>query len=625
MGGARAVLVNANRFMSLGEMNALRLPDGFLDELKSRLRPSDVIGRKVKLKRQGKEWVGLSPFTSEKTPSFYVNDAKGIFKDFSSGLGGDIIMFLMETERLEFMDAVERLAAEAGMEIPKATAHEAERYDRLARLKQACAVAAEFFEDRLASACGTEARGYLLDRRGLDPTAWKRWQLGYAMDDWRALYTHLRSGGFSEDEIIGAGLAKRSDKGGEPYDVFRNRIIFPIADARGDIIAFGGRALDPADKAKYLNSPDSDLFHKSQILYNFKRAREALGYGERGGLIVCEGYMDVIALSEAGFANAVAPLGTALTPDQLQLLWKAGPDPVMCFDGDAAGQRAAGRAIDTALPHVLPDRSVYFCKLPEGEDPDDVLGQPGGREKMTALLAGALPMIEMLWRRERDAEPLDTPERKAGLEARLKQAAGRIDHQGVSSAYARDLLARMRDHFWQQLSAHRRKGKAASTLGPLAGEGHPARTAGLGLVVRAAASPELIDHHGEMLAAAHFPDADVEAVRDAIFDLAKSGQKVDRKVVCAHLTHLGKLRAVSLLQDYPESPVLIAGTPQAREWLIALEHFVHSDDPDPAATGSAMHEADLTPEAWRLLHRRAAERPARLARLNEAAEELDRN
>ena len=204
-----------------------RLPDGFLDELKARLRPSDVIGRKVKLTRRGKEWVGLSPFTNEKTPSFYVNDQKGIFKDFSSGLGGDVIKFLMETERLEFMEAVERLADEAGMELPKASPAEMQVYDKLKRLKEACAAAHTFFMERLKSASGADARSYLENKRGLKPAAWARWGIGYAMDDWRQLFTHLRREGFTEDEIIGAGLAKHSDKGGEPYDVFRNRIMFP--------------------------------------------------------------------------------------------------------------------------------------------------------------------------------------------------------------------------------------------------------------------------------------------------------------------------------------------------------------------------------------------------------------
>jgi DNA primase len=253
----------------------------------------------VKLTKKGKEWVGLSPFTSEKSPSFYVNDQKRIFKDFSSGIGGDVISFVMETERLTFLEAVEKLAEEAGMQLPKASPEAAEEYDHRKRLQAACEAAASYFEDRLHSADGAGARSYL-EGRGLRPAAWKRHRLGYSPDDWRMTIDHLKEKGFTAKEILEAGLAKESDRGGEPYDAFRGRLMFPIADVRGGIIAFGGRALTPDAKPKYLNSGDTPLFHKSNILYRYKVAREALGGGEGGGLIVCEGYMDAIALAEAG-------------------------------------------------------------------------------------------------------------------------------------------------------------------------------------------------------------------------------------------------------------------------------------------------------------------------------------
>jgi DNA primase catalytic core len=329
----------------------VRIPDGFVEELKARIRPSDVIGRKVKLTKKGKEWVGLSPFTNEKTPSFYVNDQKRIFKCFSSGTGGDVINFIMETERLTFIEAVEKLAEEAGMQLPKASPEAAEAYDHRKRLVAACEAAANWFEDRLRSGEGAAARTYL-DGRGLSGDAWKRHRLGYAPDDWRRTRAHLLAQGFTDAELIAAGLIKESDKGGEPFDFFRGRLMFPITDVRGAVIAFGGRGLTPDAKPKYLNSGDTELFHKSAVLYRYKAAREALGAGEGGGLIVCEGYMDAIALAEAGFGQAVAPLGTALTEDQLQLIWKAGPEPVMCFDGDRAGLGAAYRALDRALPFV---------------------------------------------------------------------------------------------------------------------------------------------------------------------------------------------------------------------------------------------------------------------------------
>ncbi|MEM6900039.1 MAG: DNA primase, partial [Pseudomonadota bacterium] len=323
----------SNYFRSV---SGVRIPDGFLDELKSRLQPSTVIGRKVKLKKQGKEWVGLSPFTSEKTPSFYVNDQKKIFKCFSSGLGGDVIKFVQETERLSFMEAVEKLADEAGMALPKATPEAKEAYDRRQRLYDACEAACKFFEDTLRGSLGANARDYL-QGRGLYETAWARHRLGFAPDEWRALIEHLKKKSFNQSEIVEAGLAVQKEGGKEPYDRFRGRVIFPIEDPQGRVIAFGGRGMTPDAKPKYLNSSDTPLFNKSQILYRYKRAREALGHGEDGGLIVCEGYMDAIALTEAGFGHAVAPLGTALTEDQLALLWRVGPEPVLCFDGDRAG------------------------------------------------------------------------------------------------------------------------------------------------------------------------------------------------------------------------------------------------------------------------------------------------
>ncbi len=621
-------------------MSGVRLPDGFLEELKARLRPSDVIGRTVKLQRRGKEWVGLSPFTNEKTPSFYVNDQKGIFKDFSSGMGGDVIKFVQETERLDFMEAVARLADEAGLDLPKATPEEAQREGRRTRLKAACAEAANWFEARLHGQAGLEAQSYLRDRRGLGPDAWRRWRLGHAPNDWRQLREHMLQKGFTDEELADAGLVRRSDKGGEPYDVFRNRIMFPIADGVGDIVAFGGRALDPEDKAKYLNSPETELFHKSRLVYNLKKAREALGYGERGGLIVCEGYMDVIALGEAGFGNAVAPLGTALTEAQLALIWRAGPDPVMCFDGDVAGLRAAHRAVELALPHLQPDRSVYFCLLPEGRDPDDVLRQPGGRDHMAARLGEAIALSEMLWRRERDAEPLDTPERQAGLEDRLQKAAARIQHAGVRAAYERSLRQRMRDHFFAMRRERQGERLAGRRGGPegarnasrsgLTGDADARlrmspKVRGLGLLVRAANNPHLIDHHGETLAEARFPDPDIAAARDALFDLYDRSEALDRVHLSAHLRQSGKERVARLLDEYPDPPTIQPGSAEAREWLIALEQYAAAGRADrPDGPGPCGEDAFATLEDARWRYQRAAERRARQIRMSEAAQDADR-
>ena len=273
-------------------MSAVRLPDGFLDELKTRIRLSDVVGRKVKLKKQGKAFVGLSPFTNEKTPSFYVHDTEGFFKCFSTGLGGDVIKFLQETERLGFMEAVEKLAEQAGMSMPTASPEQKEVYDRRQRLYAVCEAACQFFEDQLRAGGGGEARTYL-QGRGLHPDAWGRHRLGYAPDEWRALLDHLSKKSFSKSEVVEAGLAVRKEGRSDPYDRFRGRVIFPIEDPQGRVIAFGGRGLQPDAKPKYLNSSDTPLFHKGSVLYRYKRARESLGHGEGGGLIVCEGYMAV--------------------------------------------------------------------------------------------------------------------------------------------------------------------------------------------------------------------------------------------------------------------------------------------------------------------------------------------
>ncbi|MEO0982360.1 MAG: DNA primase [Pseudomonadota bacterium] len=587
-------------------MSQIRLPEGFVEELKTRVRPSDVIGRKVKLARRGKEWVGLSPFTNEKTPSFYVNDAKRMFKCFSSGIGGDVIKFLQETERLSFMEAVERLADEAGMVLPTASPEEQAAYDRRARLKAACGAANAFFQARLRDGVGAKARTYLQDKRGLGPDAWTRHGVGYAPDDWRTLFDHLAGQGFTTDEIMGAGLAKTSEKAKEPYDLFRDRIMFPIF-WRGDVIAFGGRALSPDAHAKYMNSPDTDLFHKSRVLYNYDRAKASLGYGERGGLIVCEGYMDVIALHEAGFENAVAPLGTALTEDQLALVWKAGPDPVLCFDGDRAGLGAAYKALNLALPHALPDKSAYFALLPDKMDPDDLI-KAKGRPGMAAELDRALSLFDMLWRREVEAEPLDTPERKAGLEARLKDAVATIKHDAVRNAYDRDVRQRLRDFFWAA-----RKTTGASGARKSARGWRLKTTPGLGLLARAASSPALIERAGEELAAASFSDPDVAAIRDALMDLVHADGKVDRSALNDHLNRSGRTRAAHLLGDYPETPPIDPDGEEGREWLIGLEQFSALTTSSGAGATPA-DDATVSAAAWRRAHQEVAGRQALKAR-----------
>src|SRR5499433_3646590 len=395
----------------------MRFTPQFLDELKARLPVSEVVGRRVKLVRAGREFKGLSPFNKEKTPSFFVNDQKQAWFDFSSGKNGSIFDFLMLTEGLSFPEAVERLAAEAGMPLPRVSHEEEAREEKRRSLADVMEMAAQFFEATLAGRTGAKARGYLADR-SLDPVTQVRFRLGYAPGERFALKEHLGNQGVSVDDMVAAGLLVAGEDIPVPYDRFRDRVIFPITDARGRVIAFGGRALEKDVPAKYLNSPETPLFHKGDNLYNLATARQAAHDGAQ--LIVVEGYVDVIAMVTSGFGGAVAPLGTALTENQLALLWKMADEPILCFDGDRAGQKAAWRAADLALPHLKPGKSLRFALLPEGQDPDD-LARSGGRGAIEEVIGAARGLADIVWSREIEAGNFATPERRAALEARINE------------------------------------------------------------------------------------------------------------------------------------------------------------------------------------------------------------
>jgi DNA primase len=416
----------------------VRFDDNFLDELKSRLRLSDVIGKTVKLRRQGREYAGLSPFTKEKSPSFFVNDDKGFYHDFSSGKHGDLIDFLQETERLSFVEAVERLAGEAGMALPELDPRTAEIEKKQAGLIDWLETAAAWFEAELRRPAGREAREYLI-RRGLPEEEWKRFRLGYAPPGRTTLKDYLVAKGAHPASLVDAGVLIAPEDGGAPYDRFRQRIIFPIADGRGRVVSFGGRALDPEARAKYLNGTETQLFHKGRVLYGLPEARKLLhAGGEAVGLVVVEGYMDVIACQRAGVA-AVASMGTALTEEQMEALWRLHSEPTLCFDSDAAGQRAVGRSVDRALPLLKPGRSFKFTVLTGGKDADDVL-RDEGPEKLKSQLSNTSAFVQKLFERERDLDRLDTPERRAGLKVRLRQAAAAIQDKDLREQYRDDLL-----------------------------------------------------------------------------------------------------------------------------------------------------------------------------------------
>ncbi|HXL13563.1 MAG TPA: DNA primase [Bradyrhizobium sp.] len=421
----------------------MRFTPQFLDELRARLPVSEVVGRRVKLKRAGREWKGLSPFQQEKTPSFTVNDQKGFYHDFSSGKHGDIISFLMETEGVGFAEAVERLASMAGVPLPAVTPDAARHEQRRKTLYDVMELAAKFFIDTLASRNGAKARGYLGDR-GISPATQVQFRIGYAPSDRFALKEHLGAQNIPVEDMIEAGLLYSGDDIPVPYDRFRDRVMFPITDLRGRVIAFGGRALEKDVNAKYLNSPETPLFHKGDNLYNLASARVAAYNGS--SLVVVEGYIDVIAMVGAGFAASVAPLGTALTENQLALLWKMADEPILCFDGDKAGQKAAWRAADMALPQLKPGKSLRFALLPEGQDPDD-LARSGGRGAIEEVISAARGLADVIWSREIEGGTFATPERRAALEARIRELSSGIGDEAVRRYYRQDFSERLQRTF----------------------------------------------------------------------------------------------------------------------------------------------------------------------------------
>ncbi len=530
----------------------MRFDEAFLDEIKSRLRPSDVIGRTVKLQKRGREFVGLSPFTKEKTPSFYVNDDKGQFFDFSSGKTGDLIAFLQESERLSFVEAVERLAAEAGLSLPAPDPRSAEHEKKRQGLSDWMGLAAQWFSRMLAAPPGLAARAYL-ERRGLPAADWERFGLGFAPAGRTGLKDYLVAKGARLAELVEAGLLIAPEDGGAPYDRFRDRIIFPIVEGRGRIVSFGGRAMDPEARAKYLNGPETELFHKGRTLYGLPEARRLLAAAPPDAdppLVVVEGYMDVIACQRAGVA-AVAPLGTALTEEQMDLLWRRHPEPTLCFDGDRAGRQAAFRAMDRALPLLTPGRSFRFSVVEGGKDPDDVLREQGAAA-LRSQLSRTNGFAEMLFRRELEAEPLDTPERRAGLKARLRAAASRIADKDLQSAYRDDLLSR----FEAALPARapsaqggdfRRRGApggrtwidpAPTSLGRSAARRLAAALdlAAAALMKRVLTDPACLDDHLESpFAAGGFGEPDLAGLAKEIIRLRLESEHLDTQGLARHL------------------------------------------------------------------------------------------
>ncbi len=545
----------------------MRFTPEFLEELKNRLPVSEVVGRRVQLKKAGREWKGLSPFNTEKTPSFFVNDQKQAWFDFSSGKNGSIFDFIMLTEGVTFPEAVERLASLAGVALPKVSREDEARQERRKTLHDVVEIAAKYFEATLAAREGAKARGYLADR-GIPPATQLKFRIGYATGERFALKEHLGSHGIPVEDMIETGLLIAGDDIPVPYDRFRDRVMFPIADWRGRVIAFGGRALSPDAQAKYLNSPETPLFHKGATLFNGAVARQATHQGKP--LIVVEGYVDVIAMVSAGYDGTVAPLGTALTEDQLGYLWKMADEPVLCFDGDGAGRRAAFRAVDLALPRLAPGKSLKFALLPEGQDPDDLV-RAGGREAVAEVLASARPLADMLWMRETESSSFDTPERCAALEARIGEITAGIGNEAVRRYYRQDLEGRVRALFSPVLGPAyprergfdpgRRAGREErrdwkrgmrtirepfAPLSPRLGASPLVRGFRSALPPREALillavvhHPWLLETHAEEFSDLEFRHADAEVLRRAILEAGTEESALDSKGLQAALVRRG--------------------------------------------------------------------------------------
>jgi DNA primase len=434
----------------------MRFPPSFLDELKARLQVSDVVGRRVKLKKAGREWKGLSPFQQEKTPSFTVNDQKQFYHDFSTGKHGNIFDFVMETEGVSFPEAVERLASLAGLPLPRTSQEEEHREQRQRSLFDVMELATKYFEQNLASNIGAQARGYLSDR-AIAPSTSVEFRLGYASPNRFGLKEYLGSKGVSVEDMIETGLLIAGDDIPVPYDRFRDRIIIPIHDQRGRVIAFGGRALKNDVQPKYLNSPETSIFHKGSVVFNFHRAREPAH--RAGSVVAVEGYMDAIAIYQAGIKSVVATMGTAFTEEQITTLWRLSSEPVICFDADRAGIAAAHRSIDRILPMLTVGKSFRFVFMLEEKDPDDLIRERGV-EAFRDLLVGSLPLWDVLWSRETEGVNVKTPDTQAALEKKLNVLIRTIRDSSVQTAYTRTCRLQLADLFWQAVRGGKSKNKS---------------------------------------------------------------------------------------------------------------------------------------------------------------------
>lgn len=555
--------------------------EAFLERLRDALPVSEQVGRRVRLQRRGREFTGLCPFHNEKTPSFTVNDDKRFFHCFGCGAHGDVIGWVMQTEGLSFPEAVERLAELAGLPLPERAPEERAAARRRAGLHEVMEAACAWFQEQLAAGAGAEARRYL-EGRGLTAETIARFRLGFAPDRRGLLRQALNARGLDDAQLVEAGLLKRPEEGGELRDYFFGRVIFPITDRQGRVIAFGGRAMAADARAKYLNSPDTPLFEKGRVLYNLHHARQ--GTHDGAELLVVEGYMDVIALAQAGFPAAVAPLGTAVTEEQIRELWRLAPEPILCLDGDAAGQRAAQRAAERALALLRPGCSLRFATLPAGEDPDSLL-RSAGPPAVRALLQAARPLDTLLWEGLLAEHRLDTPERQAALRQAALDLVQRIAEPSVQAAYRSALL----DRYFALLRGRRPgAGRPGAAGGSGGGRGRRGESRGADrkplplprpgaaalrrrpaqiLLALAIVHPHLAVARLEELARPELADPELERLRGAVVDALAAAPDLDFDRLQCHLRGQGFSGSLDRLLG----PDVYTHEPAARPGAVPLE------------------------------------------------------
>lgn len=516
----------------------MSIPKQFIDDIRSRLTLSEIIGKRIKVSRAGRESKACCPFHHEKTPSFTINDQKGFYHCFGCGAHGDVVGFVMQHDNLSFMDAVETLAAQAGLQVPQSTPEEKEKFEKQKSLYDITEAAAKWFENQLFSKSGKEALQYLIGR-GLSEETIRNFRIGYAPFEYYAsedvnYVIALKNQKFEFKDMEEVGLAKASAKGEYPF--FRGRIIFPVSDQRGRVVGYGGRILPRYDvkdgdftPPKYLNSPDTPLFHKGKLLYNFSKARQAGAGGEP--IVLTEGYMDVIALAQAGISSAVAPLGTALTEDQIQLLWKIShyddKTPYLCFDGDNAGYRAAFRAVERVLPLMQPDTSARFIFMPEGEDPDTLVSKKG-KIGFDALLNRATSLFDTLWLKETTGRKVDTPESKAGLKARLEALINTIGHPDVQKFYLQEMNSKLYQSFRPNNTYTKGEyGKKKAVMAPVRKVTKPqARESGTDVKILLACMINhinLFEHEDELIATLPITNQELQNLRSDLLEIMSSG------------------------------------------------------------------------------------------------------